>query len=249
MINITIPADNKPLAAAIGRALAQYGGDSAAAVGTAVHGAVESELMTGVEQLTPVVTATAEEIAGLISDNPGGGHVEPLADPLANHTAGVTTANTGAADDTPIDHKGVAKNPDYCSNAAKPFYASGPRSGQWKKRQGVEDAAYDAWHAGEVAKLPATTTTTDTPVDTAGAFSAGATTTAASTETVPHDSGTLMAWCSERQTAGLSSQTDINTAWANCGLTINDICAPTPPALVAENCSRIYYAITKLAGE
>lgn len=231
MIEIKIPADNKPLAAAIGRALVEYG--------------------AGVAVAPTEANNEGDPIGG---DCPNETPADPSASRADTATAAAgstetqTSADAGAAQ---CDNKGVPKNDQFCSSAAKPFYASGPRSGQWKKRQGLPDEAYDAWYTGELAKYGATTATTttqDVTLDTAGAFGGQAAATA-STETVPHDSGTLMAWVAERQTAGVTSQTDVNTAWTTCGLSMTDIFAPNTPELIAENCSRVYYAICKLAGE
>lgn len=69
------------------------------------------------------------------------------------------TAPDSAPDREPIeqptarpthDDKGVAFNEDYCAKAKEPFYTSGPKTGQWKKRQKVEQAAYDAWYAEQL---------------------------------------------------------------------------------------------------
>ncbi len=228
MIDIRIPADNKPLAAAIGRALVEYGDGvegSAAAKGTAVHEAVTTALKA---------EPTAEK-----TGSPDDSDIASALD----HVDETHTADDGGATEA-ADNNGVLKNDAFCSSAAKPFYASGPRSGQWKKRQGVEGAAYDAWYAAELAKVQSTATADPGTVDTAGAFGGMAET--ANTETVPHDSGTLMAWVAERQTAGLTSQADVNTAWENCDLSMTDIFAPNTPEVIAENCARIYH---KLAGK
>lgn len=42
------------------------------------------------------------------------------------------------------DHKGVMHIPAVCGNAEKPFYASGPTKGQWKRKVGVTEENYNA---------------------------------------------------------------------------------------------------------
>lgn len=247
MFEIKMNADNKPLAAAIGRALLEYGDGAAALSSTTTI----TETSVGDVKHAVTVTKTGDDSTSALD------HVDET------HTAddGTGHAATTATEATAADNNGVLKNDAFCSTAAKPFYASGPRSGQWKKRQGVDDAAYDAWYAGELAKVqsaaagsggtggePRSGGGSGGTIDTSSAFGGDAAP-AGNTETVPHDSGTLMAWVAERQTAGLTSQTDVNTAWENCDLSMGDIFAPNTPEVIAENCSRIYYRICKLAGE
>ncbi len=236
MIDIRIPSDNLPLAAAIGRALAEYGAGEGPVLKTLEAAPLAAATAAALESATHTAGGPDDTAQNNEGDQIGG---DDPAD-KSKHVSG---------DDTAADNNGVLKNDAFCSSAAKPFYASGARSGQWKKRQGVEDAAYDAWYAAELAKVQSTTDTGSDSgtVDTAGAFGGGDAAPAGNTETVPHDSGTLMAWVAERQTAGLTSQADVNTAWENCDLSMTDIFAPNPPEVIAENCARIYHRICKLA--
>ena len=51
--------------------------------------------------------------------------------------------------DQAVDLHGVAFDQAYCARAEEPFYTTGPRSGQWKKKRGVDDAAYDKWYTSQ----------------------------------------------------------------------------------------------------
>ena len=134
-----------------------------------------------------------------------------------------------------VDTKGVPFNAEFCGRAAKPYYASGKRSGQWKKRQGVDELAYDNWYAAELAKVVPATTGQDNQqaaINTASAFGGqqrqqqdgDANTADVNTgEVAPHDAGTLMAWVSEMQAAGRITQEQVNTAYQQAGVTMPDV--------------------------
>lgn len=71
-----------------------------------------------------------------------------------------------------VDEKGVGYDPEYCADAAKPFYSSGARKGQWKKRggkSGPTEEAYDNWYADQLlgAKVEDTEQSDPEPKDAA----------------------------------------------------------------------------------
>jgi hypothetical protein len=172
-------------------------------------------------------------VSGTTTDNDGSGVVVEL-----------TTA------DKRVDPNGVVFNPDMCGNAAKPFYASGKRNGQWKKRQGVSDDKYDAWYTEQLAGLPDTGTTEDDEViDTAGAFGAQPSEPVETVVPAPEDCGAFMGWLSAKQAAGLITQDDIGEAYVGAGVQIADIFPPTPEEDVKANIAALYGRLVEKAGE
>ena len=128
-------------------------------------------------------------------------HVEPpVAKGNGTHPGGFTH-----------DEHGVPFDMDYCGKAADPFYKSGPNRGQWKKRQGVDQSAYDLWY---VASTPALEN--DAPNETAPPASQASHAFAASqpqqqqqppqtapgASQPPADGGEFMKWQSSQQAAG-----------------------------------------------
>ena len=146
----------------------------------------------------------------------------------------------------PVDHTGVQKNPEFCSSATDPFYTSGPRKGQWKKRRGVSDADYDAWHAGQKVAAPETTT----GINTASAF--GADTPDGELDdddgSQPETAGEYMEWVSLKQAAGLLTQEMVNDAFAAEGLTITDIFPPATDTAVRISVGLLYNRLKLRAG-
>ena len=108
----------------------------------------------------PVIAKLSDEVIAALDEMPAGTvetvKTAPAGTPVDSGAADTTTSattQTAAADSSPdgVDHNGVEKNAEFCGNAASPFYGSGKRKGQWKKRQGVADEAYDEWYAEERA--------------------------------------------------------------------------------------------------
>ncbi len=64
------------------------------------------------------------------------------------------TTVKSALTEPPVDEHGVPFDAAYCGTAKDPFYKSGKRKGQWKRRQGVDEAKYDLWHAEQVLAIP-----------------------------------------------------------------------------------------------
>ena len=226
MIKIEFPADRPDIAKILGEAIisiSERGGVKIETDRPDVHSitspapAVSGEVG---ENLEKVVGDFVASVANGSDD-----HGQFTKDELEEQKNLVDPANT--------DTKGVPFNAEFCGNAAKPFYASGKRSGQWKKRQGVDELVYDNWYAAELAKVAPVATGQDSQqaaVNTASAFggqqqpggdvnAAGANT----GEVVPHDAGTLMAWVSEMQAAGHITQEQVNTAYQQAGVTMTDV--------------------------
>lgn len=161
-------------------------------------------------------------------------------------------ATTGEPDLARTDTKGVNFNPEYCGEAAKPFYGSSKRLGQWKKRQGVADAVYDAWYAEQLAALT-TTAEVEEEIDTATAFgnndTVTDTTTAeeilqAETEDIPTDAGALMGWASEHQVAGRLNPNWLGEAYVKLGITVVDLFPPNSPEDIKERTFNVYQLVS-----
>lgn len=170
----------------------------------------------------------------------GGTKVEDI-DPPAETSAPASGAtensetSPSAPDASRVDHKGVAFNSAYCGNAADPFYGTGKRKGQWKKRKGVDDADYDAWYTAQ---------TEPAAVNTAGAFALGVASVPAAV--VPKNGGELMAFISEGQAAGRFDQSTVTAAYAQAGVAdFMEIFPPADPATIAQKISAIYNALPK----
>lgn len=163
----------------------------------------------------------------------------------------------GHAGDTRVDTKGVAFNADFCGNAAEPFYGTGPRAGQWKKRKGVDDAAYDKWYEDALLALAPAGTLTETsedddtppPVNTGAAFSS--TTPAAggapAGKPAPQTAGEFMAWVSEKQAGGSLSQAQIQAAYGMAGVQVADLFTPDAEA-VATHVGNLYAILSSQVG-
>lgn len=142
--------------------------------------------------------------------------------------------------------KGVSHNPEFCGNAARPFYTSGKRQGQWKKRQGADEAAYDAWYAEQLAAIEGNDEEEDDlpPISTAGAFGAKP---APAAEPCPDNTGAYMGWVSEKMAAGLLTQADTDEAHRRFGITLGHLFPPTPPAEVQQHIENLHRALSAVA--
>lgn len=116
-------------------------------------------------------------------------------------------------DDVARDEKGVAFHKVICSTAKKPFYASGARSGQWKKRNVVEFDDYDKWYAEQLASVPVAATQPAGDVDVAGAFANAGGESDKPEDWAPATAGELMVWVAEHQTAGTLAGSDLTDAY------------------------------------
>lgn len=221
MFKLEFDAANKPLAAAIGAALTAYSQG-------------EDAKMREPAAVVEFTTAEAvEEFVEAVSD--AGNDAESVTEAAIS---GATEASAPASAE--VDENGVAKDPNFCATAAKPFYGSGKRKGQWKKRQGVDDVVYDTWYAQRLAGLAVATATEEpAPVDTAAAFGgAAATATApAAEERTFKDAGEFMGWVSEQQTAGLLVEGDVTDAYRSCGVELPQL---FNPQTAADAIARVY---------
>ena len=224
-IKIEFPADNLEAAKHLGAALTAFG--NAAQVG------VEAIKEFGAVAEKAVAPAAEEIDETAIEDKAGSTD---------------NTATQTAATDARLDDHGVPFNPDMCSNATIPFYASGPNAGQWKRKKGVDQATYDTWYDG--AKPPAADTGADAggPVNTANAFQPDGGN-ANTDPAAPHDAGTLMAWVSGMQTAGRLTQDQVNSAYTQAELVMPDIFPSehNTPELIAERVGRLYAILSAWA--
>lgn len=160
----------------------------------------------------------------------------------AHYASGVTPRE--------VDTNGVAFNEEFCGKAGDPFYSSGKRKGQWKKRRGVTDEQYDYWYAAQ-AKSDADTETSataedDEPVNTAGAF--GADTAAAPDANAPTDCGSFMGWVSAKQAAELLTQDDIGEAYSQVEVAVTDLFPPNDPATIEKHVTALYVILSAKAG-
>lgn len=176
MLKIEFPSDNKELALAIGKALSEYGGGTVVAV-VLTPSASDLVVPFNKEPACEAHTQTDGEITR--APEPGAAEtfdkdvlegVKLVEAIVATETSGVQaqtgTQSEGAGSATTSkpthDEKGVQFIPAICGQAAKPFYASGPRKGQWKKRQGVDEVEYDRVYGEALAALGGTATGTQT---------------------------------------------------------------------------------------
>lgn len=176
---------------------------------------------------------------------PPGKPADTAAEPeTLEHSA--TTAEPSSS--TPVDTKGVVFNAQFCANAKDPYYGTGKRMGQWKKGKGVDEAAYDAWYNGELAKLTAVPTE-QTVINTASAFGAATRTPAGvpASSAAPVDVGSFMAWVSEKQAAGLLTQEQVNQGWTTAGVDFAGLFNSPPDAMKA-GIAKIYGILSQIAG-
>lgn len=244
-IKIEFPAGDMAAARVFGEALTRLA--NGAPHTTAEEAPKPAPVDSVGEQATQTQT-TSDQSAPTVTEEAS--HTDPNEHPAAQ-SATVTTgsgegaANAGGASQTApsgggkVDEKGVPFNPELCSKAAIPFYGSGKKKGQWKKRQGVDEDAYDEWYAE--ALLGAGTVEEDTAAPSsdsnvaANAFGNQPVTT---NENVPQDAGQLMKWVSEQQAAGNINQQQVTDAYTALQLPFDAVMNPAYP--VAQNCAAIY---------
>ncbi len=237
MIKIEFPADRTDIAAAIGKALLEIGGHTTGVTHETTH-------RVGEVSITEKVTT-----AGAIDIDAG--NTTPDVDTPESDVAdadvdtGEDTTQT-ASTDTRVDHKGVGFNEAFCGKAAKPFYSSGKQQGQWKKRQGVDQAEYDDWYVHELMHVDTgTEAETTEQVDTASAF--GGQEVAADTD-APTTCGEFMVWATGKQTAKLLTQQDVTAAYAEAHLAVPDLMPPTPTDQMVKNIGKVYSILRQKAG-
>ena len=291
-IKIEIPSDPdyKSLAVAIGEALVKYGGGEVA-VGVTVSSSkasadekvVPTEIPKPVETVTEQASSTVTQNSEVATASNQSSNVVNL-ESAAGNTTDTTqssaqnqeqlnvTQDAGAAlgasgnDATKLDEKGVGFNAQFCGNAAKPFYGSTKTKGQWKKRQGVEQADYDAWYTSSLAMVSAMRSAEDSVAqpDTAGAFTPADQTIDTSAafkngEQVPDGqnhqpqkaggltfagAGEFMKWLAEQQAAQLITAGDIDSAYQATGNSMGDL---FDPSKAANAIAQVYNFLSNIA--
>lgn len=157
----------------------------------------------------------------------------PVPDPYTPDTVPAKTVQEPPVQEqpaAPLDEKGVTFSAEYCGKAKDPYYGSGPRKGQWKKRKGVQDLQYDNWYSSQLA--PA-----DPPAEVATQqFGAQP----PSNET-PKSLGGLMKWIAEQQAAGKVTPELVNQAYIDTKVTFVDVNNPD----TAEGAIEVLYLYIK----
>lgn len=221
MLKIEFDPSNTLLAAAIGRALTDYAGTDMKGIDAEKAAFFEGKSApTVTEQAGEKVKTTAAETVTEQDSTTDHAAEETVAGAAGPVGSGDTSAPAGAGD---VDEKGVTKDDDYCATAKVPFYGTGKRKGQWKKRQGVDEDEYDEWYESQLAKISAPQPgAKETKVDTAAAFGAKA----ATDNAAPANGGDFMKWLSEQQNAGTVTQADIDAAYYRTGVQVADMFNP-----------------------
>lgn len=186
------------------------------------------------------------------SGAPDSGQTGQTATGAADQADAPDVAGAGASsNDAPRDQHGVAFNVHYCGEAQDPFYSSGKRSGQWKKKRGVSDKDYDDWYAEKLAGLRGGATDEEShqpgPVNTAGAFGNGQAQ-QQSAPAAPQDTGEFMGWVSEKQAGGHITQDDIQQAYNQAGVQVTDLFPPNDPQTIAGRIRQLYDLLAPKAG-
>lgn len=182
--------------------------------------------------------------------------VEQEAEPVKQPTPSIfdkPAATSKNSSDQRQDLHGVIFNGEYCADAKEPFYTSGPRKGQWKKRVGVENSVYDDWY--ESMKPEAGEDESDeeehAPVNTAGAFAkqdAQPQQQAAPPKAL-ENTGALMQWVSEKQVAGKITHQDVQQAYSQAGVQVADLFPPNDAETIKQRIAAVYGALVGKAGE
>ncbi len=178
-------------------------------------------------------------LAPMMSDEPA-----PADEPVraATGPAGGESATVESTPPEPApaaDANGVAFNREFCAESADPFYTSGKRRGQWKKRRGVDDAAYDGWYAVAAATVVALA---EENIEPAEVFAGTPPPPPAEGFTTPAE---LMAWVAEQQANGAVNAEQVQAAYATAGVQLNDLFPPATPEDVATRVAAVHAEILK----
>lgn len=216
MIKIEFPAHRTDIALAIGQALVAIGQGAPVEVKNAPP--VNAQLQAYTQEYGEMDQERFGSADEIVSEEP-----ETTTAPAGTVCDGVSFKGT-------VDEKGVTFNADMCGKAAKPFYASGKTAGQWKKRQGVDEADYNAWYAGELAK--ATPATAEVEVEQEQTFDAGSVWNQPKAQQeqarTVSNVGELFAWISEMQAAGHFTTVDVDQAYASNNLNMGLLWSADP---------------------
>lgn len=160
----------------------------------------------------------------------------PSADPTSSGSGDTSASADGASPE--VDEFGVPFDREFCAQAKVPFYGSGKRKGQWKKRQGVTDDDYDEWYAGQrfADKIEDTEPVQQQQQYDAGAVFGGQQQQAPAND-APQDMNSLMKWVAESTASGLITQHQATAAYAETGVTYQDL---LDPAKAPAACAKLY---------
>lgn len=258
MIKVEFPADRADIALAFGQALL------AIAAGTGYPDKVKAEVNFGaavqktLQETDPAAGGEGEEVVDVSKAfaAAGGAGGQPTHQPQQPPAQ--------VQDSVKRDTKGVPFDPTMCAVAAEPFYTSGSRQGQWKKRKGVTDPVYDGWYracldalsAGGAGGAPEPEYPEEDDDDVSHAFGgnpaagafAGGNTHQVAAATAPQDTGSYMGWVAEKQAAGKLTQKDINDAYQKTGVSLPKLFPPTPQNEILNNIRAMYYELSAKAG-
>jgi hypothetical protein len=250
-IKIEFPADRTDIALAIGQALTAIGQGKALINSPAPTTAAAPGPSSTACDDQHVADPAPEDIAAATFASEENTAADTEAQEVPNDSTAAQCAAQeqkaagahAASDSANVDEKGVAFNAEFCSKATIPFYGSGKKKGQWKKRQGVDEGAYDDWYADELfsgkiedSSEQANETTSDSNV-AANTFGNN-NQQAPVDEATPQDAGQLMKWVSEQQAAGNITQQQVTDAYTALQLPFDAVMNPAYP--VADNCASIY---------
>jgi len=244
MIKIEFPAGRPDIARVMGEALIRVAETNVATERKETYGELTPSLSAeDARQLAEDLTEEAPKHTASTADaftpsQPEGTEAEPTGTAPTAEPDLSAHSTSGA----PVDTKGVAFDANYCGQAKDPYYATGKRSGQWKKRKGVEDADYDAWYASQLGDSAPTP-----EVNTSAAFGATTEATAQEETSAPTTTGEFMGWVSELQAAGRLTQEHVNQAYAANGLGINALFPPNTEEQIAANIAKLYEALSHAA--
>lgn len=237
MIRIEFPADRPDIARAFGQALLEISKYERPQREPYQPAAKPVEIQSTLEETTPAPLDVTVTVAGQV--------IEPQPDPgYLQDNEGVTPA----ADVLQYDTKGVPFNRDLCAISKEPFYSSGPRAGQWKKRKGVGEDRYENWYRDAQSQLTtAPNAMAHANSSTAAQVFAKGTGATAPTETAapPPTAGPghLFKWLTGLQTSGQITREGVDASWRKAGLTMTDLLPPTTPAAIEQNLVALYRAI------
>jgi hypothetical protein len=228
---------NKNLARAIGLGLQYYG--ESLAVESPLEDAIVADPADKLRPAEPTTTENIEKDWSKVADKdiPTKQVITKAAEASQTEpTETITPDNKGPELIPPgpveTDEHGVPFDAAFCGvSKDKPFYVAGRKTGQWKKKRGVDVDEYDLWYD---ENRPAAAEPEPGKVDTAAAFAApgtGADPEPATTD-LPTLPGDLMKWCAEQTAAGAMTTAEVTAAYTACGITVADMFGPEGEAHV-----------------
>jgi hypothetical protein len=230
MIKIEFPSDRKDIALAIGRALTTIGQNNDRAPDNRTAEA-KTEERAELYQHNPEPEAGVTEMRG---DSHG------LYKHVGKTEEAIKVGDIGEAikqvlsEERRVDEKLVVFDAAYCGEAAVPFYASGKRKGQWKKRKSVDEVDYDTWYASKIVLDELEEVERDEPApDTTKAANAFKKSPVVE-ENAPKNFGELMAWFASQQAAGNYDAHHLEAAFKTLKLSTLDLVQDTTGEKIAQ---------------